>query len=222
MSLKQKFRQIKKWPDWMFFLPSRLLIVMRHLMRFEVIDPEELIKQKAPPAIVTVWHNRLLFFPAVFPNWHRKHTTAVISASRDGSYIADICKQFGIKSVRGSTSRKALNVLIGVTKTILEEKKYVVFTPDGPRGPRYHLSRGPVYLASQTRVPVIPISVNYSAYWQLGSWDGFQIPKPWSKITLELGHSIMIPENLSDEELEQWRVTVEKAMLEITRDRKKE
>ncbi len=222
MSLKQRFRQIKKFPDWLFWLPAKILLLFRHIMRTEIIDDGGSIAGKNPPAITVLWHNRLLFFPAMFDRWEREHTVAVISASRDGEYIADLCKQFGIESVRGSTSRKAVQVLVGAMKSILQKRKYVSFTPDGPRGPKYIMSRGPIHLASETGVRIIPIAVNYSSYWELKSWDGFQIPKPWAKITMHMGEPVMIPPNLTEEELERWRFEVQNRLNAITVDRKKE
>ena len=222
MSLKYRFRQIKKFPDWLFWLPAKFQLLLRHIMRTEIIDDGGSIAAKNPPAITVLWHNRLLFFPAMFARWEREHTVAVISASRDGEYIADLCKQFGIESVRGSTSRKAVQVLVGATKSILKKRKYVSFTPDGPRGPKYIMSRGPIHLASETGVRIIPIAVNYSSYWELKSWDGFQIPKPWAKVTMHLGEPVSIPPNLNEEELEHWRLEVQNRLNAITVDRKKE
>lgn len=217
MTLKERFRQIKKFPDWVFWLPAKLLLLLRYVMRHEIVDPYGHIAAQKPPMVTVTWHNRLLFFPAMFPKWTREHTTAVISASRDGQYISDLVKQFGIASVRGSSSKKAVQVLHGAMKKALAGT-YVSFTPDGPRGPKYHMSRGPIHMASQTQIPIIPIAVNYSSYWELKSWDRFQIPKPWAKISLVLGEQIQIPPNLSDEELEFWRTKLEKALADISID----
>ena len=69
-------------------------------------------------------------------------------------------------------------------------------------------------------IPIAPMAVNYSAYWELKSWDGFQIPKPWSKITLVVGDEIMIPADLTPEEFEAYRLKVENALNAITVDKK--
>lgn len=217
MSLKQKFRQIKKLPDFVYWLPAKTLILMRHIMRTGIDDPYGQLKSD-PPAITVTWHNRLLFFAAMFPKFQRTRTMAVISASRDGQYIADLVKQFGVESVRGSSSKKAVQVLHGAAKAI--KTHYISFTPDGPRGPKYVMSRGPIHLASQYGVRIIPVAVNYSSYWELKSWDRFQIPKPWAKITLALGESIFIPPDLSDDDLEKWRVKVEDVLRKISIDSK--
>ena len=61
MTLKQQFRQIKKFPDWVYWLPARFLSLLRHTMRTEIVDPFGVIDAKSPPAITVTWHNRLLF-----------------------------------------------------------------------------------------------------------------------------------------------------------------
>ena len=103
--LKQKFRDTKKLPDWIFVILAGILRFMRFcLYRVEVIDPDDVIN-KAERLIGVTWHNRLLFFPAVFPKAVRKRTVAVVSASRDGQYIADLIKCFGLRRARESSSK---------------------------------------------------------------------------------------------------------------------
>ena len=80
------------------------------------------------------------------------------------------------------------------------------------------IKRGPVQLASKTGAKIIPVAINASACWSLKSWDGFQIPKPFSKLTLILGAPIEIPPDLDAGELEKYRKLVEQALLDITRD----
>lgn len=192
--------------------------VFRCCYRLEIQDPHDYISSKAGCVVVT-WHNRLLFFPLVFPPAARKRTVAVISASRDGQYIADVVRCFGVESVRGSSSRKAVTVEREAIRAI-REGKIVAYTPDGPRGPRYKLKKGPIHLASTHHAELIPVVVNASRYWQLKSWDAFQIPKPFCKITLVLGDALEIPPDLDADGLEFQRQRVENALLAITRDRK--
>lgn len=221
MTLKERFRQIKKLPTWVYWLPCRILLGMRFIMRHDMIDRygllEKYMKDASLVAVTVTWHNRLLMFPTMFPKVMRKRTVAVISASRDGQYIADLVSFFGVRSVRGSTSRRAAQVLRDAVRT-LEGGSLIAFTPDGPRGPKYHMSRGPIILASKLNVPVVPLAINYSSYWSLKSWDGFRIPKPWAKITLVIGPEIRIPEELTEEEMESWRVRVERELNEVSVD----
>ena len=83
------------------------------------------------------------------------------------------------------------------------------------------MSKGPVHMASIMGIPLIPIAVNYSSYWELGSWDRFQIPKPWAKITLAVGNALHVPPDLDAEGLEFWRKKAEDALRAISVDRER-
>lgn len=219
-SIKKKFRQIKKLPTWVFFFPAILLKIMKLFMRTKFLDPNDHIHSEDPVITVT-WHNRLLFFPVMFPRWVRKKTVAIVSPSRDGQYVTDLISCFGLKSLRGSSSKRGAPVFREALAA-LKEGYHVSFTPDGPRGPRYHMSSGPILLASMSGKKLVPITVNYSSYWELRSWDRFQIPKPWAKVTLILGDPISVPAELDENTLESIRVQVEKALLALKIDRPEE
>lgn len=214
---KQKFRSIQKLPNWIYWLPAHLLqIYMRTCFRIRVEDPNGHIEH-AKGAVVVAWHNRLMFFAVLFPAETRRRTVAVVSASRDGQYVADFISVLGLRSLRGSSSKKGANAYRAGIKAI-QGGYNVSFTPDGPRGPRYVMKTGPVALASATGTGVIPVSVNASRCWSVRSWDGFQIPKPFSRLTLILGDMVAIPPGLDEEGLEQYRKKVEAALMAITVD----
>ncbi|MDR0931504.1 MAG: lysophospholipid acyltransferase family protein [Victivallales bacterium] len=214
---KQKFRNIKKFPIWIYYLPARLLqLYARLFFRIRIVDPNNYI-QNAQGMVSVTWHNRLMFFAVLFPKQMRKRTVAVVSASRDGQYIADFISVLGLGSLRGSSSKKGANAYRGGIRAIANHCN-VSFTPDGPRGPRYVMKSGPVALASMTGTGVVPVSVNASRCWAVKSWDRFQIPKPFSTLTLILGDALEIPPDLTVDELEKYRQKVEKALLDITFD----
>ncbi len=214
--LKKKFRSIKKLPTWVFWFPATLLKLMRRVLyRVEIVDPLNLT-ENARGAVTVTWHNRLLFFPAVFPKPTRKRTVAVVSASRDGQYIVDLISFFHLRSLRGSSSRRGMQVQLEAVRAI-RDGFHVSFTPDGPRGPRYRMQPGPIHLAAKTGAPIIPIAVNASRFWEIKSWDRFQIPKPFCKLTLVLGEPIAVPPDLRGEEFEALRLKVERELNKISR-----
>ena len=216
--IKKKFKQMKGLPVWaafLFFIITKFMV--RCLYRVKVEDPNGYIPLEEN-FIVTIWHNRLLFLPAVFPKKARIRTKAVISASRDGQFVTDIIRQFGLGAVRGSSSRRGANAQRGALKAI-KENWHVVFTPDGPRGPKYYMHPGPIHLASSTGRRITPVSVNASRYWEFKSWDNFQIPKPFSKLTVLIGEALVVPPGISTkEELEKWRRKAEDRLMEVTKD----
>ena len=215
---KTKFRQIKKFPGWIYWIPALILkVCLRTLYRIRIEDPEN-IRLSMGGVIGVTWHNRLLFFPVIIPREARKRTAAVVSASRDGQYIADLISVFGIRSLRGSSSRRGAHALLDSVKIMRKENLNVAFTPDGPRGPRYVMKPGPVMLASLSGAPIHPVSINASKCWSVKSWDGFQIPKPGATLTLVIGKGIQVPPGIEGEELEKWRLKIQDALNEITVD----
>ena len=216
-SFKEYFRQIKKFPTWIFFFPYIILKVNSLLFfRRRIVDPLNMI-ENARGCVTVTWHNRLLYFPAIFPKAACKRTVAVVSASRDGQYVSDLISFFGIKAMRGSSKKRGANALLGATRA-LKDGYHVSFTPDGPRGPKYTMSRGPIHLASTQGAKLVPVSINASRYWSIKSWDNFQIPKPFSTLTLVIGEPVAIPPDLDDAGLEEWRIKAEQALMAITED----
>ena len=216
-SFKERFRQIKKFPTWIFFFPYIILKGCCFLLfRRRIVDPMNMI-ENARGCVTVTWHNRLLYFPAIFPKVVRRRTVAVVSASRDGQYVSDLISFFGIKAMRGSSKKRGANALLGATRA-LKDGYHVSFTPDGPRGPKYTMSRGPVHLASTQGAKLIPISINASRYWSVKSWDNFQIPKPFCTLTLVVGEAITVPPDLDEAGLEEWRLKAEQALMAVTED----
>ncbi len=215
--IKKQFRQIKKFPRWVF-IPFYLLIkLLKFTMKSSMIDPFGMISHSAFPYVTITWHNRLLFFPAMFTKDVTARTAAMISPSRDGQYLSDIVSLFGVTPVRGSSSKKGVSAMLESVRFI-EKGFNVSITPDGPRGPKYSMSAGPVVLASMTGRPIVPMTVNYSKYWALKSWDGFRIPKPFSEVKLIVGEPINIPQNLDDAEIEKWRVLLQDTLNKLSVD----
>ena len=184
-------------------------------MRLRLEDPNGAVDPSKIPYITVTWHNRLLFFPAVFPLPYRRKTFALVSPSRDGQYVTDFISHFGVRTVRGSSNKRAGAALLEAM-SVLERGCNLSVTPDGPRGPRYVMSQGPVILASKTGFPILPASVNASAYWELPTWDKFQIPKPWARLELRIGTPIRVPKELDDAGLEEWRLTAEKSLMDVS------
>ena len=132
--------------------------------------------------IVVCWHGELFMSPQAYRHIHKDaKASGIISRHFDGEMIARILQFFHISPLRGSSSRGAKQVLLEAFRALKNGDDLLV-TPDGPRGPRHHISDGAVALAHKAKAPVLIVNYTASSYWQLQSWDRFVIPKPFSRI----------------------------------------
>ncbi|MEN8727627.1 MAG: lysophospholipid acyltransferase family protein [Sulfurovum sp.] len=137
-------------------------------------------------SIVVCWHGELLMSPQAYRYFHKKQlASGIISRHFDGEMIARILMLFSIVPLRGSSSRGAKQVLLEAFRALKKGDDLLV-TPDGPRGPRHTISDGAIALAHKAKAPVLTVNYIPKAYWQLGSWDKFVIPKPFSTIDFYL------------------------------------
>jgi lysophospholipid acyltransferase (LPLAT)-like uncharacterized protein len=60
----------------------------------------------------------------------------------------------------------------------------------------------------------MPLLVEYSAFWRFNSWDGFAVPKPFSKVTVTALPLIEISYTEGDSAFEEKRKEVEIRMTE--------
>ncbi len=131
--------------------------------------------------IIACWHSDLLMIPIYRHIRPRRRASAIISQHKDGEIVARVLSYLSIDSLRGSTRRGAKKVLLEAFRAIKDGEEVQV-SPDGPKGPRYHIHDGVIALASRGDLPILIIGYRASRYWQLGSWDKFVIPKPFGVI----------------------------------------
>ena len=91
-------------------------------------------------------------------------------------------------------------------------------TPDGPRGPRYVVQKGVIDLAQFTGLPIIAVTCNTRRKICIKSWDGFQIPLPFSRCELVLHAPMLVPRDASEAKTEELRLELEGSLLAGSRD----
>jgi len=161
--------------------------------------------------IVVCWHGELLCSPQAYRHMHKTQAASgIISRHFDGEIIARILGFFHIVPLRGSSSKGARQVLLEAFRALKKGDDLLV-TPDGPRGPRHEISQGALALAMKANAPVMAVNYIPSAYWQLGSWDRFVIPKPFARLDFYI--KIISVEGM---EIDEARMYLKEKMLEHT------
>jgi lysophospholipid acyltransferase (LPLAT)-like uncharacterized protein len=190
---------------WLIALAGFLAIrLLGPTLRYSISTEEGGPDQKTlgtGPFIHSFWHRCV--FPAVYM-WRNLGIGVMTSQSFDGEYIARIIQKFGFTPVRGSSTRGGAAALLGMRK-VLERGNTVAFTIDGPKGPAFVAKPGPVYLARASGARMVMFYVAVDHAWVLNTWDGFMIPKPYSKALMRVAKLIEVPEDTTDAQMEEFR-----------------
>ncbi|MGH7950789.1 MAG: lysophospholipid acyltransferase family protein [Limisphaerales bacterium] len=210
-------QRLGAWILWAAFA------VISATLRYRMNDPYGFMTRKdIRQVIYCTWHNRLALSMKLYYAFGLRHHQAaglagLVSASRDGAFLAAILERFGVQPVRGSSSRRGGQALLELT-TWSERNYDLAITPDGPRGPCYIVQEGAMSLAQVTGLPIVPASYHLKWKIKLKSWDRFQIPLPFSRCDVYAGKILYVPRDISDAEREELRKQLETELLAISRD----
>lgn len=175
---------------------------------------EELFRKETGPVIFSLWHGRL-FIPLYYKRDRGIHI--IVSEHRDGEIINTALDSAGFRTVRGSTTRGGARALVQLMR-LVERGEKVGFTSDGPRGPRWQLQPGVVYLAAKTGLPVVPVSASASRAYYFNSWDSFQLPLPFARGVFAVGEPYPVTGGLDDANIEFHRAEMERRMVALARE----
>lgn len=190
--------------DPVLFAPAAALLVrlLNRTLRFsqEGLEPCLRLRSQGKNVVAAFWHDEL--FPLI--HLHRRQgIVAVVSQSRDGEFLSQIMTRFGFKLARGSSRRGGAAALIAAKAAMREQGADVVFTVDGPRGPRHKVKAGAIYLAAKSGAPLVPIRVFMSRSLVFRkTWDQFQLPWPGARCRAVYGQPYQILAEQSAESLQ--------------------
>jgi lysophospholipid acyltransferase (LPLAT)-like uncharacterized protein len=175
--------------DWRTRLVIRLgtwlIVALKGTLRIRVIGREGLLARREGEGrvVYAFWHGQIL--PCMMAHSPAR-CGVLISEHRDGEIIARIIERFEMYGIRGSTSRGGTRALLECVRT-LREGDDVAVTPDGPRGPRHSFAPGALLIGYRAGAPIVTISAHLDRAWRLKSWDQFEIPKPFARLTVMYG-----------------------------------
>ena len=192
-----------------------MIRLLAFTLRRQLEDPAGLLQRNpGEPRIWAFWHNRILLMPYVY-EWlcPGRRMLMMVSRSRDGEFITRIMSRFGIDGARGSSSQGGSGALRELLRELdRPQARDIGITPDGPRGPRAQVQDGVLALSASSGRPIYPITVHYSRFWRLPSWDQFQIPHPGAICRVVIGPAVAAPKNLDPAELNRVRGQLEKTL----------
>lgn len=145
----------------------------------------------------------------------------MISPSVDGQAPTMLATMYGAHVIRGSGSYTGVRAVRGVHQAIVKDGISPAITPDGPRGPRFVMKPGAIFIAQMAGKPVVPIAFAAKTAWLLKTWDKFVIPAPFTKVCIAIGEPFFPAADLDggrgDERMEPAQRELERLMLETYR-----
>jgi lysophospholipid acyltransferase (LPLAT)-like uncharacterized protein len=186
-------------------------------IRWEHPSPETVphIHDPETPVIAVFWHSRIMQMTESWPM--TKPLAMLQSPHPDGKVIANAIQRLGFQTIWGS-STKGKGGAAGLRNLIkaLRGGLSIGITPDGPRGPRMHLSPGVVAAARLSGAPVVPGAWNVKHRKLCDTWDRMLLARPFTQGVILWGEPIQVPRTLTPEEFEEYRKLIEDRLIEIT------
>jgi lysophospholipid acyltransferase (LPLAT)-like uncharacterized protein len=185
------WRRLLLWPL------ALLARAWNRTLRFEASeDYRQAMAQSDRPVVFLFWHNRLFVAAEIYRRFRGGRATyGLVSASRDGAWLAAFFSLMDMKAVRGSSSRGGREAVAAMVE-VLRGGHGLGITPDGPRGPRYDFKDGGLVVARRAGARVLLLGMEFTSAWRLRSWDGFYLPKPFSRVRLR---STWVPDEVLNE-----------------------
>jgi len=189
------------------WLAAGLIRLTHACLRIETLGEEPLreLWVARRQVILAFWHDQLFMMAS---GYRGPGVSVLISASRDGEYIARTMDYFGIGSIRGSSTRggrAAFREMVELAKKPVD----LAITPDGPKGPRHEVKEGVVQLARLSGRPVVPMAFSCSRGHRFRSWDRFLLPLPPGRGVFSFGLPLYYAEN---DTVESFRQRLQQAM----------
>lgn len=157
-------------------------------------------------ALFVCWHDHTLVVLHLF---QKRNIGVMMSRSRAGQMQAAFWSLYGWPIIWGSSKKREGIRALREALRLLRGGQSVAFSPDGPKGPRHQAHAGVIYLASNAPSAIIPLGVASDAFWQLPTWDRYLIPKPFARVHVHMGPPLLVPPNLSRDEMDAWQRRIE-------------
>jgi lysophospholipid acyltransferase (LPLAT)-like uncharacterized protein len=147
--------------------------------------------------LVVTWYDELLLLPLVMlcvPGRFRPRV--LLSWHRDAEIAAQAARWFGVRAVRGSSTRGSVGAVRGLLAARLEGDDVVVVS-DGPRGPRHEVKDGIAQLGLATRTPIVPVALAATPCRRLRNWDRTVVPRPFGRVAIRFGPPVDVADDVA-------------------------
>ena len=159
--------------------------------------------------IAAFWHYSFLY---LFWYLRRYPAAIMVSASKDGAYIARLAEQMGHVPVRGSSNRGGVKALLEMIRTMQKQRVNAALVADGSQGPARVAQAGCILAASKSGKPIFPMVWACDRCIRFNSWDQTLVPLPFAKVVVRHAEPLQVPPGVDAEQIEQYRLELEERL----------
>ncbi len=171
------------------------------------------------PIIINSWHHQIMMAPFVatqIKKFNQTHQIASLASKHgDGRFVGRVMEKFGVINISGSTQdgrKSSRGIDIHGLKEIfrvLKNQLGIAITPDGPRGPSRKINGEVIKIAKLSGVPIVPVGLGYSHFFELETWDKFKVPLPFGVICYYYGDLFLVDKTTKEEDIESLNLLLE-------------
>ncbi|MCL1980114.1 MAG: lysophospholipid acyltransferase family protein, partial [Proteobacteria bacterium] len=161
--------------------------------------------QSGKAGIAAFWHYGFLF---AFYHFRALNGAIMVSASKDGEYIARLASLMGHVPVRGSSHRGGVKAL----KEMIERLRQGLnagIVADGSQGPARQAQPGCILMASKSGAPIFPFAWAARRVLIFNSWDRTAVPLPFTTVVVRQGEPLWVAPGIGAEQVEAYRSELE-------------
>lgn len=210
----KKRRNIEALTPVLSSIAAAGLRLLHRTCRFEIVGEENMLAAIGiqAPKIAAFWH---FSYPTILYVFRDEGYLTIISRSRDGELAARMAQRLGFSPFRGSPGKGGTAALKGMISAF-KKSAGGGFVADGSQGPAQVAQKGLIVLAMYSGSPIIPVSIAASRCRRLPTWDKTVVPMPFSRVAVSYGPLIKVERNASSDQIEKYRLQLERTLNEIT------
>jgi len=169
---------------------------------FHGLDQLETYLESGKPLIVTSWHGMTMLIAGFLKkSMDITKFSVIIPDDYRGDVLAFFAENLGVDPIKvnlsGDTTLGIGRKLVSLMKKMREGKNFLIH-PDGPAGPAYKVKPGLSFIAQKTGAAILPLGCYCRNAYHVNRWDRYTLPFPFSKVHIQLGTLITIPEDQRD------------------------
>ena len=136
---------IKIAPGFIYFVLWVIYLTCRNRFHFyKDVEKENFI--------ASFWHGELVMQTFSYRKLRKIPKLYILSSQHfDGDIMVEFYAKFGLKTIRGSSSRGGIRALIESIK-VINSGYDMGITPDGPKGPCFSVADGVVAMAQKSQI----------------------------------------------------------------------